>query len=133
MNKYLIVLLSLFCFSCVTSGDLRMLADSQQAFESRVDLIMQQTGKTNTEKMNEVFEANEQRIDETEEILKIVEQRTKNTVGAFTGITGNPLLEIIAALGLTAYGTYAQVNRARDTKRMQRGEPVVTPDRIARP
>jgi len=61
-----------------------------------------------------------------EAIEQRVEDRTEAAVAAATPlpITGNPALDLLLSLGGTALATAAGVNRMRDKRRVQRGEPV---------
>lgn len=146
MRYFAVTLLCLIgAVSCVLPGDLRTLADAQDQaiqevkeeikdFELEVLDIRTRPGLSETEVEELIAEAREARDDSFEEIaselgmtiddlIEAVKNRTENVVSPIP-ITGNPLIDMLIALGLTGFGSFAATNKVRDSRRVVRGEPV---------
>ena len=108
MKKTLLAL-TLLVSSCVTSGDLREVADSIDQYHA---------GQITEETLREAIEG----------VAVEVDERTGNFLEGVS--TGNGLIDLIIAGGAAVAGGIAtkraaerSVNKKRDEKRAQRGEP----------
>jgi len=119
MKKLLSLSLLALTPSCVTSGDLAKLEASQLLFEGKVESVLSDTEKTNTEKLEDIRDANAVRLDEVGDVLSEVQDRTESLVSsASSGPLGlaSGLVELLAGLAVTGAGTYVAVNKKRDKK-----------------
>lgn len=97
------------CSSCVTSGDLREVADSIDRYHE---------GQLTTDELKQ----------EIGSVADQVDERTREAVKS--PMTGNPLIDLLIAGGVAAATGYTAkrsavktVNKQRDANRKQRGEP----------
>ena len=107
---YLLLLLLLPAFSCVTSGDFQRIADSLADLEAVVD----DETKTTAEVQAKIQETRA----ELEAVAETVDERTDNI------LAGASTADVLGAGGLLSVLTGIGVNLLRDSRRRQRGERV---------
>ncbi len=132
MKHAITILLSLLAVSllsaCVTSGDIRDLADAQEDFERTTTQALHehQQGLTTTQEYAEdVGEARDTLAGQVHDIAEAVEERTQSAIDAAkTPITGNPIIDAVFGLVVTGLATKYAVNKQRDGRRKARNEAV---------
>ena len=120
--KYLIPFLFL-CVSCVTSADIRALADAQEDLEMKTAQItddLEQGTITAAQAKEQLSAAKDIYLSSVKDAAEEVEGRSKTWWDNLTD--SNSLSEI----GVSALLAFLGVNKYRNDKRLARGEPVGT-------
>lgn len=125
MLRISLAIAALLSASCVMSGDLKRLQDAQVTFEDRVVEAIADQEATSSEKLDEIAEANRDRIAEAEEVIKDVVTRSIDAGKNLAELDWVELLiSLLGTAGVAAVGGTALTNKVRDNRRRMRGEPV---------
>jgi hypothetical protein len=147
MTKIFVVATAVFVFmGCVTSSDLARLADiqseaisgvvvAQEAYQERVEAILTDSSKDESERIDEIRKAAEVRNEalselakmagtSVDQLVKIIQQRTQTAIEGVGTVTSNPLIDLILSVLAGAGAGIFGADKLRDKRRMARGEPV---------
>lgn len=146
MMKYILVaFIALYTWACVTTGDLQefstiqreaieAVSEAQRQHQLAVEALLEDTTKTDEEiltglaqlaKEREavVKEIAEQTGQSVEELIQVIQDRTKAVAGAAGTLTGNALVDMLISIAVGGGAAAMGVNQIRDKRRMVRGEP----------
>lgn len=148
MIKYILPIFAclFLVVGCVTTGDLQELADihgeslhgikvAQEEYQAKLEGILADQTKSEAERYDDMREAAEARNKAIEEIAKaagtsvdqliaVIEARTKDAIEGVGTVTGNPLLDLFVNTLLAAGLGAAGADKIRDRRRLLRQEPV---------
>ena len=147
MIKYLLVgCAALITWACVTTSDLvefseiqteaiEAISEAQREHQRAVEELLADGTKTDAEILDGLAQLGKEReavVKEiaaqtgksVEELVQIIQERTKAVAGAAGTLTGNALVDMLLTALLGGGAAYAGVNKSRDNRRLVRGEPV---------
>lgn len=107
--KIIAIALALCVSSCVTSSDIRAIADAQEKYEVATQVALEKIqSKTATkedikEAKEELKDASEDFSEAVEAVAKVVEQRTADTITGLPESAEGGLVGILAALAVNYY------------------------------